>query len=136
MSDFKSLTGMKSAVAREKITPELTKAYVSAIGYTGAGLPLTYLTRLRAGEFTLLQDIKIDLSSVLHAEQEYTGTRALNPGTELVFQTELSQVFEKASSTASLLFLVFLTRASEKEAELGTPTWTTKTTMVVRKVKS
>ncbi len=129
--------GMKSALYSDPLVPTEVSAFAQAVCATDlSAVPLTYLTRMRRGEFEILQRVGIELSSVLHAEQEYELFGQMQAGNALRYETELSQVFEKSGSQASLLFLVFLTRVAPEEGDLTTPLALSKTTMVIRRART
>lgn len=128
--------GIKSSVYSDALAPTEVRDFAQAVCATdSATVPLTYLTRMRRGEFEILQRVGIELSSVLHAEQEYELFGSMQPGKSLRYETELDQVFEKSGSQASLLFLVFLTRVASESGDLSTPLATSKTTMVIRRMR-
>ena len=128
--------GLKSATYSDALLTGDVRDFAQAICASDLNsIPLTYLTRMRRGEFEILQRVGIELSSVLHAEQEYELLSGLQIGTSLRYETELAQVFEKSGSQASLLFLVFLTRVAPEGADFSSPLATSKTTMVIRRMR-
>jgi hypothetical protein len=128
--------GLKSATYSDGFLPGEVRDFAQAVCASDlSSVPLTYLTRMRRGEFEILQRIAIELSSVLHAEQEYELHGRMQPGQPLRYETELAQVYEKSGSQASLLFLVFLTRIALEGGDLSAPLATSKTTMVIRRMR-
>lgn len=129
-------------------------AFRQSVRWGAPGFPWTYLTRCRAGEFEIVEKLGISINHVLHGEQEYefldvkNAERALSgrsDGATLLYQTILSDHFEKKGASATLQFLVMVTEvhvvsaASEvHDALLGPapgsrPFARAKTTFVVRR---
>lgn len=135
MKSLKSQVGVSAGPYREEITLERVQAFCKAIGVEVSSVaPPTFFTLFRKGEFDLFQKMGLELSKVLHAEQEYQYLHDIHAGDTVSFETTVNHVLEKQSSTASLHFVTFETRfqvkrASEKEEFLA---GTGKTTIVVR----
>ena len=103
--------GAKSGSYEEEITASRVGAFAAAIGADPAGgVPPTYLTVFRKGEFEILQGLKIPLSRVLHGEQEYSYESALRVGDRVRYETLLIQAVEKRGASSLLQVLVLETR--------------------------
>lgn len=125
---LKAYEGTTSRFYAETIDDRRVAAFSQAIsGSQTDTVPPTYLTRLRHGEFELLQKMGVELNQVLHGEQEYRYDRELRAGLELRYQTKLAQVLEKKGSSTSLHFLVFETEFLTDQVVAAS-----KTTMIIR----
>jgi MaoC dehydratase-like protein len=66
------------------VTPERALVFANAVGHPGDGVPPTFVTapEIAAGLANVVgdADLGLDLSRVLHSEQEYGWTRPLEPG--------------------------------------------------------
>ncbi len=92
-------------------------------------LPALFLTRLRHGEFEILNQLGIALNEVLHGEQEYIYEPAYwsNIPRKISYFTELLSRVEKGK----MLFLVFETQVTDPKVEQKFAI--SKTTMIVRR---
>jgi hydroxyacyl-ACP dehydratase HTD2-like protein with hotdog domain len=96
------------------------------------------MTVFRKGEFELFQSLQIELSRILHTEQEYEFERPIQVGETLSFQTTLSHVLEKQTATQLIQFATFETTfTTQPEHAVKHPTnptimGHTKTMIVIR----
>lgn len=61
----------------------------------GKGLPLTFPTRYRRAEFQWLDEMKVDMRSLLHTEQAYQYHAELKVGDVLTVETRRTQCRER-----------------------------------------
>ena len=104
-----------------EVTQEKIKKFCIAVGASDDSVaPPTYFTVCRHGEFELFQVLGISLSSVLHADQEYTYESEVRAGEVISFQTTLVSVMEKRGG--ALRFLTLETRfvSNRDQRQLGT----------------
>ena len=116
--DLKSQLGESSSYFEETITSEKLNVFRSAVQASTEGVPPTYLTRLREGEFELLTRWGVTLDRVLHAEQEYEYLAPLLEGHTLRYRTRFLDLIEKKGNAGILNFLAFELEVSDKR--LGT----------------
>jgi hypothetical protein len=94
-SGFGRFVGERSSRFSEKITPGRVEQFRSAIRAEADGIPPTFLTRYRHGEFELFKRMGVELSSILHLEQGYELEEALRLDDELGYETALVDWSEK-----------------------------------------
>lgn len=93
--------------------PKLVREFAAVVKSPSVGFPPTFLTYFRQGEFSLLPKLKIDLSQVLHGEQEYEYLGSLKSSDPVDLVTELKSDATKKGATGGLRFLVFETTISQ-----------------------
>ncbi len=69
--------------------------FARIVGYQGKGIPPTFYTFYRLGEFSWLSRLNVALESIVHTEQEYTYHLDLEPGATLIVETEVTQFRER-----------------------------------------
>lgn len=120
--------GIQSAQYIENLDAPSLQAFAQAIAFSGQGVPPTWLTRLRKGEFELFERMQIPLSSVLHAEQKYVWEQRLRLPAQVSYQTTVVQQTSKSTTRGKLTFLIL-----ETEVRLGpTRCATGRTTVAVK----
>ena len=120
MLSLKTEVGKQAGPYREKVSAEKIAEFCKALGVPALNhAPPTFLTVFRRGEFELFKKLGLDLSNVLHAEQEYQYESALEAGDEVEFKTALIQVLEKQTPKASLQFLSFETEIHTEKGKIG-----------------
>ena len=67
--------------------------------------PPTFATCFRDGEFTILQDLEVDLRKLLHGEQEYEYHRAIKPGDVLTCTPRIASLKSKETKKGKMAFL-------------------------------
>ena len=67
--------------------------------------PPTFVTAFRSGEFTILQDLEVDLRKLLHGEQQYEYRRRVRPGDVLTCTPRIDAVKSKETKKGSMVFL-------------------------------
>ncbi len=91
-------------------------SFATAVGHPGTGVPPTFATvpELAAGLANVLadRDFGLDLSRVLHGEQEYEWTRPLAIGETLTAQATIEEIRSRGG-------LEFLTLRTELRDEAG-----------------
>jgi hypothetical protein len=134
MLSLKTFIGTRSDSYREEVTSDRIQAFCKAIGIEDRSVaPPTFLTVFRKGEFELFQILGIELSKVLHAEQEYQYEHPIRGGDFVHFQTVVSQILEKNGSTTRMQFFTFETEILvEKGSDTQQRAGKSKTTIVIR----
>jgi acyl dehydratase len=77
------------------IDPQHVAAFARVVGYSGPGIPPTFFTFYRWGEFTWLNRLKVSLESIVHTEQEYEYFSSVSPGVTVIVETRVTQVRER-----------------------------------------
>lgn len=133
---FGSRQGERSSRHTETLTLERVRAFAHAVASTTgplAGVPPTFPTCFRHGEFELFEKLGIPLAAVLHAEQEFHYQREFLSGETVSFDSVLEHVLEKkgdpAKKRAGMAFLTFSTKIVDSKNE---PVAVSRTTIVVR----
>lgn len=67
--------------------------------------PPTFVTAFRSGEFTILQDLDVDLRKLLHGEQEYEYRRPIRPGDRLTCTPRVAHLKHKETKKGMMEFL-------------------------------
>jgi hypothetical protein len=105
-------------------------AFANAIGHEGDDVPPTFVTapELAAGLHNLLEDedLGLDLSEVLHAEQEYEWGRPLTIGETLTAETTIADIRTKGETS-------FLTLRTDLRDEARRTVVVATSTLVVRR---
>lgn len=128
-SDIKASVGMRSEVQKFSVTESHLKQFCEVIGTPFVGeAPPTFLTVFREGEFRILANLGLSLSSLLHADQEFTYFRKILPGDQLEYDSTLTKAIEKKGKSGSTYFLVYETEIRRSNEVVGT----SKTTVISR----
>ena len=131
--DLKARIGKKVGPFREEVTSERVHAFCKAVhAPVSETAPATYLTRFRAGEFALFQELEIPLSRLLHAEQEYFYESPLIVGDTIEYETTFANVLSKSGNTGTMFFATFESRFRVVRSGKETPIGASRTTIVVR----
>ena len=69
--------------------------FARIVGYTGKGIPPTFFTFFRWGEFTWLTRMNVALETIVHTEQEYAYHSDIEAGVTLIAETEVTQLRER-----------------------------------------
>ena len=67
---------------------------------------------------TLLKDLGVDISRLLHGEQEFELHRPITPGETFVCRPKITDVYEKSGKSGAMAFVVRETYVTDKENEL------------------
>jgi hypothetical protein len=119
MSGLKSKVGKRSGAFQDKITSLRITDFCRAIGVPESRVaPPTFLTVFRKGEFTLFQELGIELSRVLHTQQEFEYAHPIAAGDLVRFETEICNVLEKNRTPSPIQFITLQTEFHvERESE-------------------
>jgi acyl dehydratase len=82
--------------------------------------PPTFPTTFRdeTGGAALLQDLGVDISRVLHGEQEFELHRALRPGETFLCRSKVVDIYEKSGRSGGLAFVVRETAVTDGANEI------------------
>ncbi|NBV51286.1 hypothetical protein EBR78_08735 [bacterium] len=80
----------------EVITAETFESFRKGTQTESLGVPLTFATRFRQSEFSLLDDLKIDLRQLLHSEQTYFYHEPIRVGDLVEIDTQVTDNKTKA----------------------------------------
>lgn len=134
--DPRELVGSEAGPYEEHLSVERMAEFARSVSAAMPGIPPTWLTLCRKGEFELLTRAGFRLDQVLHGEQEYRyleGYAAFEDALSskskdelcVGYRTRLAEVTSKAGG--GLLFLVF-----ETEVSVLAPIAMARTTIVIR----
>lgn len=131
--DIKSQVGKKSSRRQYAVTEAKLRELCAAVGakYRGEAPP-TFMTILRHGEFELWDRLGVELSSVLHADQEYEYEGPILPDDRLEYETVMSKAFEKQGSAGAMRFMIFDTDVYAVRSGAAVRVGTGRTTVIVR----
>ncbi len=105
------------------------RAFADAVGQRGSGIPPTIVTvpEIEAGLHKVVSDpeLGIDLSRVLHGEQEYGWSRAARVGETLTAQAVIETIRSKGA-------MGFLTLRTEIRGDAGDLVASGRCTLIVR----
>jgi len=133
MSGLKSQIGKTSSAFCEEVTPQRISAFCKAIGAKeSTQAPPTFLTVLRRGEFELFQSLGIELSRVLHTDQEYEYENPILAGDSVRFVSTVANILEKSRSQASFQFVTLETEYYVLRGSQSFRAGKGKTTVLVR----
>ncbi|HLA92962.1 MAG TPA: MaoC family dehydratase N-terminal domain-containing protein [Actinomycetota bacterium] len=112
-----------------EIKEERARAFAAAVAHKGAGVPPTLATapEIAAGLANVIGDpeLGLQLSSVLHGEQEYVWTRALLVGETVSAEATIESIRGRAS-------MLFLTLRTLLRDEAGETVVVGRSTLIVR----
>ena len=113
----------------EDVTASRIRAFIQAVGGRESDIaPPTFLTIFRKGEFALLNDLGIPLSSILHGEQEFFNLKPIMAGDRLRYSTRLAEMVDKKR----MRLLTFETQAEALRGKETVSVGTSRTVIVVR----
>ena len=72
----------------------------------------------RADSAALLRDLGVDISRVLHGEQEFEIHRQLRPGETYLCRTKVLDIYEKAGKSGPMAFVVRETAITDTTGEI------------------
>jgi hypothetical protein len=108
---------------------ERIAAFAAAVGHPGGGVPPTFATvpELATGLTNVLADpdLGLELSRVLHGEQEYVWARAFRPGEIVTAESAIEEIRARAG-------IEFLTIRTELRDEAGTVLVEARSRLIVR----
>lgn len=114
---------------RFRVDEVRVRAFADAVGHQGPGVPPTIVTvpEIEAGLDHVVSDprLGIDLSRVLHAEQEYRWSRPVLAGETLT----ASATIESVRDRGGMRFLILRTEVVD---EAGEPVAAGRSTLIVR----
>ncbi len=126
-----SYVGQIIEFSGEEANPEGVASFrVATCSQYGKGIPLTYCTLFRHGEYAWLEKLGIEVRELLHGEQEYEFKEPLQVSKPLTVLTKLASIKERKTAQTSLAFVVL---SSDVLCE-GKVAVVSKTTFVVRRV--
>ena len=67
---------------------------------------------------TLLKDLGVDISRILHGEQEFELHRPLTPGETFLCRPKITDIYEKSGRSGPMAFVVRETYVTDKTNEL------------------
>jgi len=101
-------------------------------GFEGLAVPPTFSTlfAMAGGLESVIKDLKIDMTKLLHGGQEYEYFKAIKPGDVVKGKTVIKDVIEKSGKAGTMDFLVMETTYINQNEE---PVLCDKCTLVVRR---
>lgn len=85
--------------------------------------PPTFPTLFRSEEWgimDMLNDLKVDISKLLHGEQEYEYFRLIKPGDKLTCTTRIKDIYTKEGKSGSMDMITTETDCVDERGELVT----------------
>ena len=79
--------------------------------------PITFRDE-NADTGALLKDLGVDISRILHGEQEFELHRPLRPGETLLCRPKITDVYEKSGKSGPMAFVVRETAVTDAQNEL------------------
>ena len=82
--------------------------------------PPTFLTTFRddADGGALLRDLGVDISRVLHGEQEFELSRQIMPGQTYLCRAAVTGIYEKTGRSGPMAFVVRETTVTDRQNEI------------------
>jgi hypothetical protein len=124
-----SLVGKRYPAIAFPLVADRIAAFAAAVGHPGGGVPPTFATvpELATGLTNVLADpdLGLELSRVLHGDQEYTWTRALEPGETVTAESSIEDIRSRAG-------MEFLTIRTELRDEAGVVVVEARSRLIVR----
>jgi len=79
--------------------------------------PITFRDE-RADSGAMLKDLGVDISRVLHGEQEFEFFRQIRPGETFLCRTKITDIYEKAGRSGPMAFVVRETAVTDGDNEI------------------
>lgn len=125
----RGLEGKRFPQVRFTLEEERVHAFANAVAHPGTGVPPTIVTlpELEGGLANVVTDpaLGVDLSRILHGEQEYEWHRAMTVGETLTAETSIESIRGRGG-------MWFVTLRTDIHDVSGDPVATARTTLVVR----
>ncbi|HEY7521825.1 MAG TPA: MaoC family dehydratase N-terminal domain-containing protein [Methylomirabilota bacterium] len=82
--------------------------------------PPTFATTFRdeGGSEALLRDLGVDISRVLHGEQEFEMMRPIQPGQTYLCRSRIVDIYEKTGRSGAMAFVVRETAITDRQNEI------------------
>jgi len=127
---LESYIGLVSKDYHYDVTVDDVQEFSNAVAHPNDLLPVSpvYFTKLRDGEFEILEKMGISLADLLHGEQEYEYFSDIKIGVSIVCHSRLKNMITKKNG--ELIILEVETPFHVKDAEL--PICKSLTTFIVR----
>lgn len=110
------------------VDPDRVALFRSAVGEPGGVVPPTFATAMEFAQFPQIvgdPELGLDITRVVHGEQEYEWRRALVPGEHLTVRSRLAQIRRKGGNG-------FLTIETELIGSDGAVAVVARSTMIER----
>jgi hypothetical protein len=124
-----SLVGKVYPALAFPLVPDRIAAFAASVRHPGDGVPPTFATvpELATGLTNVLADpdLGLELSRVLHGEQEYAWARALRPAETVTAESAIEEIRSRAG-------LEFLTIRTELRDEAGAVVVEARSRLIVR----
>lgn len=79
--------------------------------------PITFRDE-RADSGAMLKDLGVDISRVLHGEQEFEFFRQIRPGETFLCRTKITDIYEKTGRSGPMVFVVRETAVTDGDNEI------------------
>ena len=79
--------------------------------------PITFRDE-RADSGAMLKDLGVDISRLLHGEQEFEFFRQIRPGETFLCRTKITDIYEKAGRSGPMAFVVRETAVTDGDNEI------------------
>lgn len=137
----KDLIGTVLSRARGTVSAEHVAAFAEALGdpnprYRGPDAvapptyPLAFMTQVPQEDTGGFAKLGLDVTTLVHGEQEFEYVRPLRPGDTLALTTRVSDVYEKRGGSGVLEFVVMETEAVDDD---GTQVFFARNTIISRR---
>ncbi len=80
--------------------------------------PITFRDEERGGTEAVLRDLGVDISRVLHGEQEFELFAPLRPGQTYLCRTRIADIYEKTGRSGPMAFVVRETAVTDRTNEV------------------
>jgi acyl dehydratase len=80
--------------------------------------PPTFPTTFREDSGTLLRDLGVDISRLLHGEQEFEHMKPIRPGETYLCRSKIVDVYEKTGRSGPMAFVVRETAVTDADNEV------------------
>jgi acyl dehydratase len=80
--------------------------------------PPTFPTTFREDAGTLLRDLGVDISRLLHGEQEFEHLKPIRPGETYLCRSKIVDVYEKTGRSGPMAFVVRETAVTDADNEV------------------
>jgi acyl dehydratase len=80
--------------------------------------PPTFSTAFREDSGTLLRDLGVDISRLLHGEQEFEHVKPIRPGETYLCRSKIVDVYEKTGRSGPMAFVVRETAVTDADNDV------------------
>jgi acyl-CoA thioesterase FadM len=133
MLSLKAHIGKSSKWYQDVVSSQRISDFCTAIKCNDLSLsPATFMTCFRQGELEHVKTFGIDLTRLLHTEQEFDYHSPIRAGDRIQYRTHIKKVLEKLTPSQHVQFVTFETEVHGERNSMTFLVGKTRSTIVIR----